>query len=1424
MKITDLEIEGFGVWSSLAIRELSPQLNVFYGPNEAGKTTLMQFTRAMCYGFSPGRRQRYLPPVHGGIAGGSMWVDTPDGRIQIVRHDAIGHPLGRVNISGARQASDGDSADQWHGQSVLRMLLGELDEPTFTNVFAIGLREIQELGTLSDGNAARLLYEISSGVDRVSLGEVMRELETSRERLLSHTDDKPSQIADLYATRAKLRSEIEELGAAGRRFSRLGGQRDQHHREIARLETEIAHLEGRLQTHDLALAVADKWTRRQELDRQLLGGGPLGEASPHLLARLDALVETSERHTRARLKAKRRALKIRKELAGHTLPEHFVRHAGRIQSIGDVETHLHAHESKIAQAQHEIADLERRLSHEKQQLGLPADASHEKLQKFATRGLAELKTAARGLIKARRGRLERVQLPAMAMQPAMQQYVPASVPVQPQAKVPAASPNKDRREVNALRGSGPRVDLAMAIEAKGLLVSQLRRRIQMEDRLTQLGRHQAELDGESRDHLQEQLLPPWGYYGLGGIFVVGVVMVLGGLFLPATVTGSMAWFLIVLGCCLGGAALLAKMFFEHEAQQKFDYCQKQLSVLKGQMRQAADERDALDKDLPKGGGPLDIRLQSAEAELAKLEERLSEHPEELHTMQREVEASQPSAAPLPMIMQPMAMPMVQPLMHGTRRRRSKSEMQRAKKNWQTALRDAGLSEDFSPKRVRQLAQQRDEALELARQIDRRREVLEQYRRDHAGVHGRITQLLADLELAPSGKHHSDHLRQLHQALAEHTGRVDRRGKLARMHRRHRRLYLKHAARLRKVLAARRRLLVQAGVETEDELRQQATHRQQLLRLTHQRDTLVAEIGALVSPSSHDAVVGLLSGNPGNKLMEQRYQIASDVDGHRRNLNVLLELRGELSQQIKGVSGDRRLGDRHLELAAVENRLRQAVHRWQVLATTSGLLDQIRDDYQRRHQPETLKEASSYLSRLTQGHYHRVWAPVDERVLRVDDAQGNTLPVEVLSRGTREQLFLSLRLALVSAFQRRGISLPLVLDDVLVNFDANRARAAAEVLSDYAAAGHQLLVFTCHEHVMEMFGTLDAQVRRLPENGRTGQIITVEERSAGVKKPQRGKKKPQPIVEELAAEPIAAHPPVQTPRRLLDEQPVPHVIPLPPGDHIPVRAPRRVKNEQALPQISPVWLYEGTPVRVPRRRRNERGLSLVRPVWHDDFTPVAVVRRSSLERPLPTIRPLWAENHPPVRVPRRLRAERALPRILPISGGRFTPVRSPRRAINERPVASISPVWQSYTPPVRVPKPSVVVVEKFMPAIVDSPVARFVPPVHVPRSRVLYTPAVEAPRVLADAATPVRAPKFLAAANRAPKVVEMQRINWSAEEFDGELSDRVVRNGAVEVLPAAVSYQEVSQTVASHSNGNRYSGHAANVDAVLKLDDADFDRG
>ena len=102
------------------------------------------------------------------------------------------------------------------------------------------------------------------------------------------------------------------------------------------------------------------------------------------------------------------------------------------------------------------------------------------------------------------------------------------------------------------------------------------------------------------------------------------------------------------------------------------------------------------------------------------------------------------------------------------------------------------------------------------------------------------------------------------------------------------------------------------------------------------------------------------------------------------------------------------------------------------------------------------------------------------MLLVDDHQHATLPIEVLSHGTREQLFLSLRLALVSLFARRGVALPMVLDDVLVNFDHERATASVDVLIDFAEHGHQLLMFTCHEHLARLLKS--PKRRRAPTAG------------------------------------------------------------------------------------------------------------------------------------------------------------------------------------------------------------------------------------------------------------------------------------------------------------------------------------------------------
>jgi len=77
------------------------------------------------------------------------------------------------------------------------------------------------------------------------------------------------------------------------------------------------------------------------------------------------------------------------------------------------------------------------------------------------------------------------------------------------------------------------------------------------------------------------------------------------------------------------------------------------------------------------------------------------------------------------------------------------------------------------------------------------------------------------------------------------------------------------------------------------------------------------------------------------------------------------------------------------------------------------------------------------------------------------------------------VYLSLCLALVAAYARRGTRLPLILNDALANIDNPGVATAAAVLRDYCHQGHQVLLFTRHQHVADRFRSLDVSVRQLP---------------------------------------------------------------------------------------------------------------------------------------------------------------------------------------------------------------------------------------------------------------------------------------------------------------------------------------------------------
>jgi uncharacterized protein YhaN len=129
-----------------------------------------------------------------------------------------------------------------------------------------------------------------------------------------------------------------------------------------------------------------------------------------------------------------------------------------------------------------------------------------------------------------------------------------------------------------------------------------------------------------------------------------------------------------------------------------------------------------------------------------------------------------------------------------------------------------------------------------------------------------------------------------------------------------------------------------------------------------------------------------------------------------------------------------------------------------------LLDRARERFERERQPEVARSAGRVFNVMTGGRYTDVRVPLGGGGLSVLAETGTLRPTLELSKGTAEQLYLALRIGFLSTVAA-GLDLPVLMDDVVVNFDAGRREGAAAAIAQLAA-GRQVVFFTCHEETAD----------------------------------------------------------------------------------------------------------------------------------------------------------------------------------------------------------------------------------------------------------------------------------------------------------------------------------------------------------------------
>ena len=276
------------------------------------------------------------------------------------------------------------------------------------------------------------------------------------------------------------------------------------------------------------------------------------------------------------------------------------------------------------------------------------------------------------------------------------------------------------------------------------------------------------------------------------------------------------------------------------------------------------------------------------------------------------------------------------------------------------------------------------------------------------------------------------------------------------------------------------LLAAAEAADQEDFRRRAREHQERRELEQRRGELERRLALLSGPGEkYDAFRGSLANADPDQLNQESEDLSPVFRKVEEERDLLLEERGSLDNELQRLTGEEESSLLRTQRETLVEQLRECAREWSKLAVAEALLEKTRRKFEEERQPQVVQHAQEFFSHITGQRYERLFVPIGNRTVTVMDGTGGSKQPEALSRGTREQLYLALRFGLVREFGEHAERLPVVVDEVLVNFDPERAKLAAESFAALSET-NQVLVFTCHPGTAELFA-----------NAADGQVIEVE---------------------------------------------------------------------------------------------------------------------------------------------------------------------------------------------------------------------------------------------------------------------------------------------------------------------------------------------
>ena len=272
------------------------------------------------------------------------------------------------------------------------------------------------------------------------------------------------------------------------------------------------------------------------------------------------------------------------------------------------------------------------------------------------------------------------------------------------------------------------------------------------------------------------------------------------------------------------------------------------------------------------------------------------------------------------------------------------------------------------------------------------------------------------------------------------------------------------------LSSLQELLNAAKLTAAEELEPFITHVEKRSEVQGRLKNLRETLGGLARGSAVDDFVASVQKENAEELPMRRAALNASVAAKKADLNDVQSTLLDLSRQKKELekAGDA-AADFRQQAESAAATLKQDAPRFIRLGLAAHFLRTQIERFREENQGPLLEKSGQFFSAMTRGAFAGLGAEFrdqDVPVMIGRKLNGSNVHVEGMSEGTRDQLYLALRLAALDRHLEEHEPMPLILDDLLSTFDNERAKAILPQLAELAKRS-QVLLFTHHEHLIQL---------------------------------------------------------------------------------------------------------------------------------------------------------------------------------------------------------------------------------------------------------------------------------------------------------------------------------------------------------------------